>query len=153
MSNSREMRRLKAKWDQGTGWRQRLEWVEIEGLRGWNGQRVPFNFPIVAVVGENGTGKSTVLQCAASAYAPPSPKHESWFASDFFPKTLWEGSKNAEVRFSVRQGDRTRAYSIRKPGERWRGNPERRASSHSRALVSSWKIGFEKSFAMTSLIQ
>ena len=70
MSNSREMRRLQAKWQQNTGWPKRLGWIEIEGIRGWAGQRVPFNFPIVAVVGENGSGKSTLANLIAGRLQP-----------------------------------------------------------------------------------
>lgn len=33
--------------------------------RTWTGQRVLFDFPIVAIVGENGSGKSRLLQAAA----------------------------------------------------------------------------------------
>lgn len=130
MSNSREMRRLHAKWQQNTGWPKRLHWIEIDGIRGWEGQRIPFGFPIMAIVGENGSGKSTILQCAASAYQPPSGEKtaddtDGWFASDFLPKTIWENVKNAEIRYSIREGSRSKSGSIRKPGERWRGNPER----------------------------
>ncbi len=127
MSNSREMRRLKAKWDQNTGWPKRLDYLEIDGLRGWDGQRIEFNFPIVAIVGENGTGKSTILQCAAASYQPSktSQTDENWFASDFFPKTIWEDSQRASIRYAIREGTRSITGSVRKPGERWRGNPER----------------------------
>jgi predicted ATPase len=78
MSNSREMRRLAAKWQQGTGWPQFLESLEITGIRGWDGQKVPFQFPIVALVGENGTGKSTILQCAAASYRPTNNAPPEW---------------------------------------------------------------------------
>lgn len=128
MSNSREMRRLAAKWQQGTGWPQFLESLEITGLRGWDGQKVPFQFPIVALVGENGTGKSTVLQCAAASYRPTNnapPERELWFASDFFPKTPWENPQGAKIACAVRQGKDSKTYDVRQPGERWRGNPER----------------------------
>ncbi len=127
MSSSREMRRLKAKWDQSTGWPKRLDYLEIDGIRGWDGQRIEFNFPIVAIVGENGTGKSTILQCAAATYQPPDAKEKlnNWFASDFFPKTIWEDSMRASIRYAVREGTKPNNGSIRKPGERWRGNPER----------------------------
>ena len=128
MSNSREMRRLQAKWQQNTGWPKRLDWVEIDRIRGWDGQRVPFNFPIVAIVGENGSGKSTILQCAASTYQPPQNGRrldKGWFASDFLPRTIWEDVQNGEIKFSVREGERSRTATVRKPGERWRGNPER----------------------------
>lgn len=127
MSNSKEMRRLQAKWQQGTGWPKRLEWLEIQDIRGWDGQHIQFNFPIVALVGENGSGKSTVLQCAASVYQPAknSDLWESWFASDFFPKTIWEDIRAGEIRFSVREGERITSAKIHKPTERWRGNTER----------------------------
>jgi len=127
MSNSREMRRLQAKWQQNTGWPKKLDWLEIDGIRGWAGQRIPFSFPIMAIVGENGSGKSTILQCAASAYRPAqnSRSDEAWFASDFLPKTIWEDVREAEIRYAVREGGRSRQESIRKPGERWRGNPDR----------------------------
>jgi len=123
------MRRLHAKWRQNMGWPKRLEWIEIDGLRGWAGQRISLGFPIMAIVGENGSGKSTILQCAASTYRPTgsSRTDEAWFASDFFPKTIWEEIRNAEIRFSVVEGadSKSKQDSIRKPGERWRGNPER----------------------------
>jgi predicted ATPase len=128
MSNSREMRRLTAKWQQRTGWPQFLETLEVHGLRGWEGQKIPFEFPIVALVGENGTGKSTVLQCAAAAYRPTNnapPERELWFASDFFPKTVWEDPRGAKIVCTAKQGKETKQYDIRLPGERWRGNPAR----------------------------
>jgi len=60
---SREVRLLANRWSQNP-WPQHLEWIEIDGLRGWGGQRIDFAFPIVAVVGENGAGKSTIIQAA-----------------------------------------------------------------------------------------
>lgn len=125
MSNSREIRRLHAKWEQNTGWPKRLDWIEIDGIRGWAGQRIPFKFPIVAIVGENGSGKSTILQCAAATYGPVDDKDESWFASDFLPKTIWEDVRNGSIGYSVRDGDSSKSSTVRKPGDRWRGNPDR----------------------------
>ncbi len=98
---------------------------------GW--VRIPFNFPIVAIVGENGSGKSTILQCAASTHQPPanarrsddSKNSKGWFASDFLPKTIWEDVRAGEIKFSLREGDRSRIGTVRQPGDRWRGNPER----------------------------
>ncbi len=124
MALSRQMRLLQNKWDSQNGWPKRLEWLEINGLRGWTGQRADLVFPIMAICGENGSGKSTILQAAASAYAPVADKH-GLFASDFFPDTAWEQVENASIRFSVREGDRSTISSVRKPTTRWRGNPER----------------------------
>lgn len=107
-------------------WPKRLDWISIAGLRGWTGQRIDFHFPITAVVGENGAGKSTVLQCAASVYKePPQFQRKYRFASDFFPDTPWDLVENAEVEYGVRQGSETITSSIRKPTSRWRRNPQR----------------------------
>jgi predicted ATPase len=125
MPISSEIRRLKAKWQTNTGWPKRLDWLEISGIRGWTGQRFDLKFPIMAVVGENGVGKSTLLQCAAAIYRSSVPK-QSRFASDFFPDTTWDRISNAVVTYSVREGNNPITSSIRKPGERWRGNPQRR---------------------------
>ena len=81
MASSSSIRRLTAKFKTGQGWPKRLERLSIHGLRGWTGQEFVMNYPIMAVVGENGVGKSTVLQCAASVYQPSDPKRLGWFAS------------------------------------------------------------------------
>lgn len=125
MSVSREMRLLENKWRTGASWPKRLEWMEIDGIRGWSGQRIDFRFPILAICGENGSGKSTIIQCAASAYRPPAGR-KGKFASDFLPDTGWEAIKNAQIRVSVREGHTSHTTSVRKPTDRWRGNPDRR---------------------------
>src|SRR6185437_15552835 len=127
MPISNEVRRLKAKWLTNTGWPKRLDWIEVSGMRGWSRQRFDCGFPIMAIVGENGSGKSTVLQCAASVYRPPGPPTaKGRFASDFFPDTAWETIRNAEIGYAIREGNNPVVNSVRKPGGRWRGNPERR---------------------------
>ncbi len=122
MTLSSEMRRLQNKWATGTGWPKRLEWMEISGIRGWTGQRIDFQFPVVAIVGENGSGKSTVLQAAAAVYKS-SPKDR--YASDFYPDTPYERIVGATIRFSYRQGTQSQTHAVRKPSNRWRGNPDR----------------------------
>lgn len=126
---SNEIRRLTAKWKSGSGWPKRLEWLEIQGLRGWTGSRFRLDYPIMAVVGENGVGKSTIIQGAAAIYKSTAPKHflkGRGFASDFFPKTAWdEIGKGAQIKYSARQGTDQRIDTIRKPGDRWRGNTGR----------------------------
>ena len=67
-TDSKEMRRLTGKWSTGSGWPKRLEWIQIDKVRGWNKERFDLRYPIMAIVGENGVGKSTVLQAIASVY-------------------------------------------------------------------------------------
>jgi predicted ATPase len=125
MKLSKQVRLLQNKWITNTAWPKRLESVEIDNLRGWKGQRVEFKFPIVAICGENGAGKSTVLQAAASCYSSETVGGIPWFASDFFPDTAWDTIQDAAVRFTIRQGPNNVSGSIRKPTDRWRGNPDR----------------------------
>ena len=127
MPLSKEMRLLDNKWRSGQGWPKKLEWLEIKGIRGWNGQRVTFDFPITAIVGENGVGKSTVLQAAAAIYRDTAAGKEQHYASDFFPDTPWEMIRDAEIAASIKEGSSgSHPSSVRKPTGRWRGNPERR---------------------------
>ncbi len=127
MALSQEVRRLQARWNQDTGWPKRLEWLEIDSIRGWKRQRFSFQFPIMVVVGENGAGKSTILQAAASIYRPPGPVTlKGLFASKFFPDTVWDHIRDAEIRGYVQEGDTHHSTSVRKLTDRWRGNPERR---------------------------
>lgn len=124
---SRQVRLLQNKWVANTSWPKRLEWIEIAGIRGWTGQRIEFRFPIVALCGENGSGKSTILQAAASAYSPPGKgRNEGWFASDFFPDTPWDRITEASIRAGVREGTTYTTTTVTKRTDRWRGNPGRR---------------------------
>lgn len=124
MALSPEVRRLQNKWATGTGWPQRIESIEISGLRGWQGQRIDFQFPIVAIVGENGSGKSTVIQCAASIYKADTLK-ETYFPTDFLPDTPWEKVQEAEINYSYREGTSTKHGLLRKTEVRWRGYSNR----------------------------
>jgi predicted ATPase len=119
------MARLERRWRSGDGWPKRLDWIEVKGIRGWQGQRFALSFPIMAVVGENGVGKSTILQCAASVYAAEGQAANK-FATDFFLDTPWERIKGAEITYSLREGNHDRTGSIRKREDRWRKRPEQR---------------------------
>ena len=116
------MRRLETKWRTGSGWPKWLEWLEIRGIRGWEDQRVSFNFPIVAIVGENGSGKSTILQAAACVYQDTL---QTWWPTDFFPETAWDNLQDVRLNFGYRQGKDHLLGSIRKPTTRWLGQPDR----------------------------
>lgn len=61
-------------------YKQYLLEVHIEKLRGLVGQKIRFDFPVTALVGTNGGGKSTVLGAAAMAYKSVKP-------GDYFPKS------------------------------------------------------------------
>ena len=130
MPISKEVRRLERAWQNETAWPKRLNWIEIQNLRGWAGQRIRFPFPIVAISGENGSGKSTIIQACAAVYQRYESKGSvkqkgTKYASDFFPGTFWDEITNAAVRYGYTEGKETKSGSIRKHTERWKGNSDR----------------------------
>ena len=104
-------------------WPQFLEQIEITGLRGWSGQAIQFRYPVVAVCGENGTGKSTVLKVAASAYDPRHAK--GYYPSDFFLSTHWDDISGVALTYRIKRGADTVSFSLKKPTKRW-SYPEKR---------------------------
>ena len=66
-----EISRIRQQFQAGL-WPQFIEYIEIENIRSWKGQGVNFMYPITAIVGENGTGKSTILKSLACCYEHPS---------------------------------------------------------------------------------
>lgn len=54
-------------------WKQFIKSIKITNIHGWTGQEIAFNFPVVAIVGENGIGKSTFLKASVCAY-----KNKKW---------------------------------------------------------------------------
>lgn len=124
MELSDEMRLLQRKWQSQNGWPKRLEWIEVDRIRGWTKKaRVPFNFPIVAIVGENGSGKSTLIQAAACVYREEEARE--WFPTEFFPQTAWDHVENVEIGFQYLQGGSHDTGRVRKPTTRWLGQPDR----------------------------
>lgn len=113
---SSEIQRIRDQYIGGL-WPQFLEQVEISGLRGWNGQAIQFRFPVTAIVGENGTGKSTVLKVAASAYDPK--QATGYYPSDFFLSTHWDEVSGVSLAYRIRLGNDIRTFTINKPSKRW----------------------------------
>lgn len=71
--------------------------VFFENLKGLINAKFVFTKPLTAIMGVNGSGKTTVIHALACAYQPPDGGHgENHRFSDFFiPNTdaLWQGSK------------------------------------------------------------
>jgi predicted ATPase len=146
---SREVRRLENKWESNIGWPLRLEWLKIEGLRGWTGARLDFTFPLTAIVGENGVGKSTILQAAATVYRSRKGTKESWFPAEFFPRTAWDEVTNVRITYGLREGKNSIHGYLHKPSDRWREVPERRKREVKfidlgRILPISSQVGYSK---------
>jgi predicted ATPase len=118
-----EISKITSQW-KSNQWPQFLEMVEIYGLRGWKGQSIVFNYPVVAIVGENGTGKSTALKAAACAYEARDVK-KTFYPSTFFLDTKWDDVSGVKMTYRAKTGDQTRTFGINKPSTRW-SFPEKR---------------------------
>lgn len=113
-----EINLIKEQFAEGK-WPQFLKSIKIDGLRSWQGSSVNFRFPIVAVVGENGTGKSTLLKSAACAYDnKDSSKRFDPF--DFFLQTYWDKISGVTLEYVIAQGSKITDYKITRPTTRWR---------------------------------
>jgi predicted ATPase len=129
-------------------WPQFLEMLEIRGLRGWTGQTVAFNFPVVAIVGENGTGKSTALKTAACAYEAKDIK-KTFYPSAFFLETRWDSVHGVTISYRLKIGDQTRNFGINKPTKKW-SYPRKRVTRDvfvldiSRTLPLDVTVGYAK---------
>ncbi len=122
MAISSEVRLLDKRWSAKTHWPQFLDSIEIQGMRGWQNQKVTFDFPIVAIVGENGSGKSTILQAAACAYQGDK---RTWFPTEFFPDTAWDKLREVTIRYDYTIGGKSAEGSLRKKTTRWLGQTDR----------------------------
>ncbi|NUV91607.1 AAA family ATPase [Streptomyces sp. KAI 90] len=107
------------------GWPLFLDSVQIDGLRGWTGEVVEFRFPVVAIAGENGAGKSTILKAAAAAYTAEQTSGYTFYPDDFFPNTPWEKVEGVTLTYQVRRGTKIDTQTLRKRTSRWRGMPDR----------------------------
>lgn len=80
-------------------WKQFIKSIKITNIHGWTGQEIAFNFPVVAIVGENGIGKSTFLKASVCAYK--NKNGQTFYPSKMFVSTRWDatGLQNAIIEY------------------------------------------------------
>lgn len=105
-------------------WKNFIESIKITNIHGWTGQEVQFRFPVVAIVGENGIGKSTFLKAAACAYKNTSGK--TFYPSNMFVSTRWDETAltDATIEYKVRLGNQDRSLRWRKSKD-WGFSPKK----------------------------
>lgn len=96
-----------------------LSAIRLDGIRGFNDLRVPFDYPVSVIAGGNTTGKSTVLFATACAYKVPGAG-----VKEFVPSTLFPDYRPQLGRYQDRQQKVTLEFSYQTPegdaSMRWR---------------------------------
>lgn len=113
-------------YNHGDGeWKQFIDSITISNIHGWNGQKMQFRFPVVAIVGENGIGKSTFLKAALCAYRVSNNSND-YYPSKMFMNTMWDKLtlNEALIEYRIRQGDERRNVRWKK-GNGWGYSPKR----------------------------
>ena len=98
---SLEVQKIRNKWI-SQGWPRFVSNIHINGIHAFKDQQIEFKFPVCAIVGENGTGKSTKLKILACAYRDPAGQ-KTLYPSDFFPDTAWDKLKDVKVTYQLKQ--------------------------------------------------
>ncbi|MGU3547096.1 ATP-dependent nuclease [Methylobacterium sp. A52T] len=74
--------------------------IKLANVRAFKGQKITLDFPVTAIIGTNGGGKSTILGAAALAYKAVKP-------GDFFPKSNVSDNSMADWRIEYELIDRS----------------------------------------------
>ncbi len=120
-----ELQELFKAYNQGNGeWHNYLKSIKISNIHGWDGQEIEFRFPIVAIVGENGIGKSTFLKAAVCAYK--NIKGQSFYPSRMFMSTKWDkdGLNGALIEYKVKLGTTEQSLKWKKTKD-WGYTPKK----------------------------
>jgi predicted ATPase len=101
-----EINEIRRQFQQGH-WQKFINSVTIDKLRGWDNQTVEFRFPICAITGENGSGKSTVLRSIVCAYQNTLRGSKTFYPAQLFLRTPWDEPsvpRDSLLKYSIKQG-------------------------------------------------
>lgn len=110
-----ELQELYRAYNHGNGnWNSFLKSIKITNIHGWEGQEIEFRFPIVAIVGENGIGKSTFLKAAVCAYE--NKNGNTFYPSKMFMSTKWDkdGLDGAIIEYQIKLGSTEKSLKWKK---------------------------------------
>lgn len=124
---------LKSKWTKQAfkNFGEAIIGLDVREFRSINNLNVTFDYPVVAISGKNGTGKSTLLQLLATGYrAPKGMKASRHYVSDYFVKTRFDSdpfNPSSQITYKY-AGEEPFQALIQQAVDRWRGyekQPER----------------------------
>jgi len=138
------LKRVKKASFPGGIYNEYLHKIVLEKIRGFKNVEITFDFPVTALIGANGSGKSTVLGAAALAYKMVPPRR-------FFPKSpnFDKDMHGWRIRYSIinKGSSMQRTASFRE--QRWKRSsplPDRKVAIFgiSRTVPASEQLRFLK---------
>ncbi|WP_217511852.1 ATP-dependent nuclease [Vibrio metschnikovii] len=109
--------------------------VEINGFRGLKEIEISLDFPVTAISGLNGAGKSTIGQLAICAYRKPTTalNYKRQYVKDFFPVSVADPvpfslDANVVFRYETNSYKKTQDVTVSRQKSSWSGykrQPER----------------------------
>lgn len=111
-----------------------IKTMTINGFRGLTDVKINFEYPITAISGTNGSGKSTIVQLAVCAYKQPQTdkKYKRHYVKDFFPVSQLDPNPfvhNANVIFQYATNSKDlQELTVSRKASEWSGykrQPER----------------------------
>ena len=105
-------------------WKKFVNSVAIDKLRGWDGTAINFRFPICAIVGENGSGKSTILRAVASAYET---KPKPFYPGKMFLNSAWDTASvppSSLISYKITEGENRTIEGKWKRTTEWAYSPK-----------------------------
>ncbi len=102
--------------------------MKINGFRGINNFEINFDFPITAISGLNGSGKSSICQIASCAYKEPeeSLSYQRYYLKDFFPVSVLDPTpfiigSNVEYQYQSDVAGTNKVLTITRMKSEWSG--------------------------------
>ncbi|RYF23423.1 MAG: AAA family ATPase [Oxalobacteraceae bacterium] len=103
-----------------------LNRIQLDGFRGIT-EEISFDYPITAITGMNGSGKSTIGQLALCGYrVPTTSSGKRFYARDFFPSSAadpapFSNNASAVFHYQTDKSGEDQAVTVRRANTEWSG--------------------------------
>lgn len=103
--------------------------ITVNGFRGIDGLKIEINYPILAISGLNGAGKSTIGQICLSGYRKPEnvgKNYKRYYVRDFFPASAadpnpFRPDANVIFHYETDDKDAPQELTVKRNEKEWSG--------------------------------
>jgi site-specific DNA-cytosine methylase/energy-coupling factor transporter ATP-binding protein EcfA2 len=102
---------------------RKINTIYLEKLKGLKNVEITFDKALTAIMGVNGSGKSTILHALACTYKSDNDQRDKYMFSDFFlpnPDSTWKGSNlNICYSYMIKGKSYEQTQHYKKDSDRW----------------------------------